>query len=237
MLEVCSVSKKFGHIQALDNVSFTLQKGKITALLGENGAGKSTLLRIISGYFDADEGSVKMDNLNIANDRIECLQKIAYVREVSNIYSELTVYEFLRFAADIHCIKEKISDEHIKKIINLMQLDDVIYQKSGTLSKGFKKRLDVAAALVAKPEILLLDEPTEGLDPNQKNVLRSLICKLAKDCMILISTHTMEDVEKTANCVLLLHKGKLLKNCSLAEFKKISRDNDLLSSFIKITER
>ncbi len=235
MLKIKNISKKFGQLSALSNVSFEVKEGSIVALLGENGAGKSTLLKIISGYFDADDGEITYRKQNIRENLSEFLQNLGYVREISTVYPDLTTYEFLRFAAELHNINANEIDNRIKEIAKLLELQNVINQKADTLSKGYKKRLELASVLIYKPQILLLDEPTEGLDPAQKNTLRNIIRSLAKNCLIIISTHTMEDVEALADYVALLHKGKLLNYTTKAAFKKIAR-NDLLASFIKITE-
>lgn len=234
MLEVNGISKSFSDKKALDGVSFSVKKGKIAALLGENGAGKSTLLRILSGFFEPDVGDVCIDNTDISQ-REEYLKAVGYVQEVSALYGEMSVYEFLNFTANLREIKKDEIQERIGKTIKMLELKDVLLQKNETLSKGYKKRLELAAVLLAEPEVLLLDEPTEGLDPNQKNVLRQIIKKYSEDHIIIISTHTLEDVEALASQVLLLHKGKLLANKTLKEFKK-GADNDLLTSFQQATK-
>ena len=233
MLKVSNVFKFFGNKKALDNVSFKAEKGKIVALLGENGAGKSTLLRILSGFFEADAGEVCIDDINV-NQREKYSDLVGYVQEVSALYGEMTVYEFLCFAANLRRIPESDVTKRIREVVKMLELSDVIEQKNETLSKGYKKRLELAAVLLAKPEVLLLDEPTEGLDPNQKDVLRKIIKQYSENNIIIISTHTLEDVEALASQVLLLHKGNLQANKTLKEFKKGADDN-LLASFQRAT--
>ena len=234
MLKVRNVSKLFSDKKALDNVSFDVKKGKIAALLGENGAGKSTLLRILSGFFEADSGEVFIDDISIS-DREKYLNNVGYVQEISALYGEMTAYDFLDFVADLHKIAKKEKSEKIKSVIKMLELQDVLTQKNETLSKGYKKRLELAAVLLFSPKILLLDEPTEGLDPNQKDALRKIIKQYAEEHIIIISTHTLEDVEALASQVLLLHKGKLLADKTLNEFKK-EADNNLLASFRQATK-
>ena len=147
----------------------------------------------------------------------------------------MNVFEFLNFVADIRQVSAAEKNTRIKEVVNLLELQDVIGQKNETLSKGFKKRVELAAVLLAKPLVLLLDEPTEGLDPNQKFSIRQTIKKYAKDHIIIISTHTLEDVEAVADRVLLLHKGELLADAKLSDFKKKAK-NDLLESFRKATK-
>lgn len=234
MLKVENITKFFGKKQALNAVSFTVKKGEIAALLGENGAGKSTLLRILSGFFEADTGTVSLGDLQLNQNRVGFLQNIGYVQEISALYAEMKVYDFLHFVADIRRLKQDETVTAVKEAVELLQLREVIDQKNETLSKGFKKRVELAAVLLAKPEILLLDEPTEGLDPNQKAVIRQIIKNYSKQHIVIISTHTLEDVEALADKVVLLHKGCLQFDGELKMFKKAAK-NDLLASFQKIT--
>ncbi len=234
MLNIENIFKSFGKKQALDDVSFKVKKGEIAALLGENGAGKSTLLRILSGFFEPDSGKVMIGDTDLSVNRVKFLQNIGYVQEISALYGDMTVYDFLCFAANLRGLERNKIIDAIKESVDLLQLRDVLSQKNETLSKGFKKRVELAAVLLAKPEILLLDEPTEGLDPNQKAVIRQIIKKYAKQHIVIISTHTLEDVEALANRVLLLHKGRLQFDGDLKTFKKNAK-NDLLASFQKAT--
>lgn len=234
MLTVKNLCKKFGSIKAVDEISFDLKKGEIAVLLGENGAGKSTLLRIISGYLEPDAGEVEINGVNLRQDRMSFLRQIGYVQEVSSLYTEMTVAEFLEFVANIREINSLDIAEKVKNVINILELNDVVVQNLETLSKGFKKRVELAAVLVAEPEVVLLDEPTEGLDPLQKETIRKIIKKYAKKHTILISTHALEDAEALNGRVLLMRKGKMLANESFSEFKKAAK-NDLLASFKKIT--
>lgn len=234
MLTVKNLCKKFGSIKAVDEISFDLKKGEIAVLLGENGAGKSTLLRIISGYLEPDAGEVEINGVNLRQDRMSFLRQIGYVQEVSSLYAEMTVAEFLEFVANIREINSLDIAKKVKNVINILELNDVVVQNLETLSKGFKKRVELAAVLVAEPEVVLLDEPTEGLDPLQKETIRKIIKKYAKKHTILISTHALEDAEALNGRVLLMRKGKMLANESFSEFKKAAK-NDLLASFKKIT--
>ena len=234
MLKVENISKSFSAKRVLDDVSFTVKKGKIAALLGENGAGKSTLLRILSCFFEPDCGNVSIDDINIES-REKYLNSVGYVQEVSSLYGDMTAYEFLCLTADLRKLEKNIIPERIRKVAEMLEIKDVLHQKNETLSKGYKKRLELAAVLLAEPEVLLLDEPTEGLDPNQKEALRKIIKKYADSHIIIISTHTLEDVEALASQVLLLHKGKLMADKSLKEFKKAA-DNSLSASFQQATK-
>lgn len=234
-LIVRNVDKKFADITALSDVSFSVEVGGVVALLGENGAGKSTLLRLIAGFFEPDTGEILLNGTSVEKDRTAYLQMIGYVPEISALYGEMTVYDFLNLAA---CIRNLHGNQRKKRLVEMVQLMDlrsVLEQKNETLSKGYKKRVALAAALLAEPQLLLLDEPTEGLDPNQKQILRQIIGAYAKQHLVILSTHTLEEVEILATQILLLHKGKLLADTNLAQFKQTAGD-DLLQSFRQATE-
>lgn len=234
MLKVENISKSFSGKKVLDDISFNVRKGKIAALLGENGAGKSTLLRILSCFFKPDCGNILLGNIS-AEQRESYLNSVGYVQEVSSLYGDMTAYEFLCLTADLRKLEKNKIQERIREVSEMLEIKDVLPQKNETLSKGYKKRLELAAVLLAEPEVLLLDEPTEGLDPNQKDALRKIIKKYADSHIIIISTHTLEDVEALASQVLLLHKGKLMADKSLKDFKK-DADNNLLASFQQATK-
>lgn len=223
MLKADNICKNFGNITALDNVSFRLKTAEITALLGKNGAGKSTLLKILSGYIEPDSGNVSIDNIKFSQKQTEYLSSIGYVPENTALYGEIMVFDFLRFTAQMRGILPSLVNLKIREIADDLSFSEVLMQQCDTLSKGYKKRIALAAALIANPQILLLDEPTEGLDPLQKQALYAIMKRLAKNRIVLISTHQMEDVEAIADKILFLDSGKLLENCSLSEFKKSSR--------------
>lgn len=235
MLEIKGISKSFGNNEVLRDIDFSIKKGELVALLGENGAGKSTLLKIISGFWEPDTGKVVVDELDVQNNREEFLGKIGYVKEITSLYDEMLTVEFLRFAADVRTLSKNIKDDKIREVVKLLGLEEVLFYRCGVLSKGFKKRLELASVLLGSPEVLLLDEPSEGLDPNQKLVLRKIISQYAKKHVVIISTHTLEDVELLADRVLLLHKGVLEADKPLSEFKKLAK-NSLLASFCKMTK-
>ncbi len=236
MLKVEHISKSFADKKVLSDISFKINQGQIVSLLGENGAGKSTLLRILSAFFEADSGVVTLDGTDVLKQRTAYLQHIGYVQEISALYGDMSVYDFLFFVAAVRKIPAADIPDRVKEVVALLQLNEVLRQEAETLSKGFKKRTELAAVLLAEPQVLLLDEPTEGLDPNQKTVIRKIIKQYAKKHIIVISTHTLEDVEALADRILLLHKGELLFDGSLTEFKKKSK-NDLSASFRKATAK
>ena len=228
MICINDVSKDFGDNIALSNINIKLKKGQITALIGENGAGKSTLMRIMCGYITPSSGNVSIFGYDIEKDRIKALSCIGYVPEISSLYMDMTVYDFLEWIANIWQI-----DDVCKTIINIaeqMKIKDVLLKKIETLSKGYKKRVEIASALIHSPQLLILDEPTDGLDPNQKFEIREFIQKYAKDNTILISTHVLEDTA-IANRVIMLQKGRVINDSTVKDFKKLSAHGDLSDAF------
>ncbi len=235
MIVAKNLSKRFGRISAVNNINFCINKGEVVCLLGPNGAGKTTLMRLLTGYLKADEGECAIFGHNIEADRTQALQKIGYVPENCPLYAEMTVYEFVKFAADLRKISHDEFVNNFKELISYLHLNKVVNQRIETLSKGFKRRVGIAGALIHHPRILILDEPTEGLDPNQKLEIRSFIREYGKNSIVIISTHIMEEVEAISTRVLLLNKGKLVRDTSPRELKKISIDNNMTSAFHKIT--
>ena len=228
MIEIKNISKSFGNNNALIDVSATLNEGEIIALIGENGAGKSTLMRIMCGYLSPSSGEVLIYGNNIETNRIKSLEFIGYVPEISSLYGDMIVYDFLKWIANIWNIKS-----HEKVILNVskqLQITNVLTEKIDILSKGYKKRVEIASALVHAPKILILDEPTDGLDPNQKFEIRNFIKEYSKDNIVLISTHVLEDAD-IADKVIMLSKGQIIKNTTVSDFKKISKNKSLSEAF------
>lgn len=235
MIVAKKLCKNYGAIKAVDNVNFCISKGEVVSLLGPNGAGKTTLMRLLTGFIEPSAGEVDIFNQNIRCHRLSCLQKIGYVPESGFQYNDLTTFEFIRFSAALRgLVGIRFEDNFRETVVNL-DLDEVINQKIESLSKGFKRRVGIAAALIHKPEILILDEPTEGLDPNQKFSIRKFIKDYGKNNIIIVSTHIMEEVEALSNRVILLNHGKLVKDTTPGELKKLFPENDIETAFLKIT--
>ncbi len=235
MLVVKNISKSFGKIKALDNINFCLKKDEITALLGPNGAGKTTLLRVLTGFYQPDCGEICMNGYDISTQYQHALKQFSYLPENGSLYPELTVFEYLQYIAKLHRLSEQDFIDNLVFLVKQLDLSDVINQKTETLSKGFKRRVGLAGALLSRPEILILDEPTEGLDPNQKFALRTFLKEYSKNRIVIISTHIMEEVSGTANRVIMLNKGKLIRDTTPEELQKISQENNLEEAFRKIT--
>jgi len=228
MIEVQHISKQYGSHTVLSDINLTLKNGELIALVGENGAGKSTLMRIICGYISPTAGDVLVGNNNVSENRIAALRHIGYVPEISNLYGEMTVYDFLNWIAGIWYIESP--HEAIISAAKKMQITEVLTEKIETLSKGYKKRVEIASAILHKPDILILDEPTDGLDPNQKHYIRNFMKTYAKNNIVLLSTHVLEDAT-AANRIIMLSRGKIIKDTDISSFRKISKSQDLGDAF------
>ena len=235
MITVRGISKYFGETAALSDVSFSIRKGEIVALLGANGAGKTTLLRIISGLLTPSSGCVFIDETDIEDNRVEVLQKIGYIAENSPLYDYMSVYEFMNFVAGMRQLSASTFSQRMEELIREFDLSNVINRKIGELSKGFRHRVSIAAGVIHNPEILIMDEPAEGLDPNQKYALINFIKSYARHGIILLSTHIMEDVEASATRILLLNEGKLVKDTTPTRLKHLLPEQDISAAFRSLT--
>lgn len=213
---VKNISKSFGMQKALNNISFQLNKGEIVGFLGPNGAGKSTLMKILTTYFKADQGEAYINDFNVMTEPGKVQQIIGYLPEHNPLYLEMYVREYLSFNAAIY----KVNKERIATIIKQTGLAPEAHKKIGQLSKGYRQRVGLAAALLHDPEVLILDEPTTGLDPNQLLEIRKLVLKIGKDKTILLSTHIMKEVEAVCDRVLIINKGELVADKKLSELRK-----------------
>ena len=223
-LEVININKSYGEVKALKNISFKLKKGEIVGFLGPNGAGKSTLMKIITSFINQDSGKVIISSIDKDVDAILTKSKIGYLSENNPLYNEMTVLEYLNFVSQIYNLKD--SKKRILKVSKEIGLVKVMEQEINSLSKGFRQRVGIAATLVHDPEILLLDEPTTGLDPNQLVEIRHLIKKIGQEKIILLSTHIMQEIPKICNRVIVINNGKLVddKSLHLKEEKEIDFD-------------
>ena len=215
-VEVKNITKLYGNQKALDAVSFNIDKGEIVGFLGPNGAGKSTMMKIITGYLESFEGEVFVSGFSIISEKIKAQQKIGYLPEHNPLYLEMYVKEYLYFHASIHEIPKSEVDLMIKKV----GLTPEMHKKINQLSKGYRQRIGLAAALLHEPEVLILDEPTTGLDPNQLLEVRNLIKEVGKDKIVLFSTHIMQEVEAICDRVIVINKGEIIADKSLKELKE-----------------
>lgn len=218
-LEIKNISKKYNTQIALSNICFSLQKGDIVGFLGPNGAGKTTLMKIITSTLKQDMGSVSINGLDTIENELDTKAQIGYLAENNPLYNEMYVTEYLDFIASIYNLSDK--KQKIESIINKTGLDLEKSKKIEQLSKGYKQRVGLAAALVHNPDILILDEPTTGLDPNQLVEIRSLIKETGKDKIVLLSTHIMQEIPKICNKIIIISKGKIVDNRDIDEFKTL----------------
>jgi len=225
------VSKNYGTQKALSDVSFSLKKGEIVGFLGPNGAGKSTLMKIICCYLLQDNGNVKVCDLDTQKQDLLVKSKIGYLPENNPLYTDMYIKEYLSFVGEMYKVENL--NNRIAEIIEQTGLTLEQSKKIGELSKGFKQRVGLAAALIHNPEILILDEPTTGLDPNQLVEIRNLIKQVGQDKTVLLSTHIMQEVDKMCNRVIIINKGKIVDDQQISNLQKTNID--LEEHFRKLT--
>ena len=223
MINVNNISKSFGLKKVLSDLSFTVAPGEVLGFLGPNGAGKSTTMKIITGFIEADSGSVDIFGHDIKRDALAAKTQIGYLPEGAPAYDDMTCYEYLRFIAAIRNIARAERAAAIDVVVAQLQLEEVLHQRIETLSKGFKRRVGLAQALIHQPRVLILDEPTDGLDPNQKHQVRELITNLSRDKIIIISTHILEEVSALCTRALIIARGVILKNATPSDLLAESR--------------
>jgi ABC-2 type transport system ATP-binding protein len=225
-LNVQAISKKFDQFQAVEPLSFSIQPGEIVGFLGPNGAGKSTTLKMIAGCLSPDTGSIQLSGIDLQKDEVAYKKLIGYLPESNPLYEDLFVIEYLNFLASAHVIAAPT--KRIQEVIAQTGLQSMQHKKIGHLSKGFKQRVGIAAAILHAPKLILLDEPTAGLDPNQLIEIRALIQSLSADAMILFSSHILQEVAAITDRVLVLHQGKLVANQTIASLTQSSQHNLLV---------
>lgn len=217
-IEVQNISKNYGTQKALDNVSFSVKKGEIVGFLGPNGAGKSTLMKILTTYINADEGQANVNGHDVGSAQKAVQQSVGYLPEHNPLYLDLYVREYLAFNADVY----KVAKSRIEEVIALTGLTPESHKKIGQLSKGYRQRVGLATALLHNPDVLILDEPTTGLDPNQLVEIRDLIKNIGKDKTVFLSTHIMQEVEAICDRVIIINHGKIVTDTKLE--KLVSED-------------
>lgn len=210
MIEVKNVTKKYGNFVAVDNISFNIKEGEIIGLLGPNGAGKSTTMNMITGFIEQTEGEIIIDGYDMLKKPKKAKKEIGYMPEGVPLYTDLTVKEFVSYMAQIKKVDRKIRKEQIEKTIEETGLKDVEKKLIKNLSRGYKQRVSMAGALVGKPKILILDEPTVGLDPKQITEIRELIKELGKTHTVILSSHILSEVSQICNKVIIINKGKIV---------------------------
>jgi ABC-2 type transport system ATP-binding protein len=210
MIETSQLTKRYGHLTAVDAVSFAVKPGEVLGFLGPNGAGKSTTMRLIAGFLSPTAGSVRVCGFDVEERPVEAKSRIGYLPEGAPCYGEMTPLAFLDFIADLRKLGGARKKERIDHVIARLHLDKVLYQTIDTLSKGFKRRVGLAQAILHDPQVLILDEPTDGLDPNQKHEVRSIIAEMAPNKTIVISTHILEEVHAVCTRAIIIARGRIV---------------------------
>ena len=226
MIEVKNITKKYGSVVAVDNISFKINEGEIIGLLGPNGAGKSTTMNMITGYIEPTEGEILVESYDISKKSKKAKAQIGYMPEGVPLYSDLTVKEFVTYMAELKKVDRKTRKEKVEKIIEQTGLKDVEKKLTRNLSRGYKQRVSMAGALVGEPKILILDEPTVGLDPKQITEIRALIKELGKTHTIILSSHILSEVSQICNKVIIINKGKIVAIDTPENLeKKVAKNN------------
>ena len=228
--------KKYGSQKAVNDISFTAKKGEITGFLGPNGAGKSTTMKIITCYNPPSSGRVEVCGLDVETDSMEIRKKIGYLPEHNPLYLEMYVREYLILVANLHGLSKKETKKRLEEMIVLCGLTREQNKKIGELSKGYRQRVGLAQALIHNPEVLILDEPTTGLDPNQLKEIRSLIKDISKDKTVILSTHIMQEVQALCDKVVIINKGNLVANDSVSSLTQEEKSNKIEVTLVFASE-
>ena len=220
MIEIKNLSKSFGPFRAVDGITFSVQRGEVLGFLGPNGAGKSTTMKMVTGFLTPTSGAISVCGHDVDSDPIGAKAKLGYLPEGAPAYPDMTPSAFLDFIADIRGLSGPEKARRIDEVVGLVHLEDVLHQRIETLSKGFKRRVGLAQAILHDPEVLVLDEPTDGLDPNQKHEVRTLIRRMSKDKAIVLSTHILEEVEAVCTRAIIIARGRILFDGSPTDLQK-----------------
>ena len=229
MIQVTNLTKTYGSKVAVNNISFTVEKGEVVGFLGRNGAGKTTTMNMITGYISSTGGTVTVDGCDILEQPLEAKRKIGYLPEQPPLYTDLTVNEYLDFAADLKGIAKKNRKQHLDEIKELVKITDVSGRLIGNLSKGYRQRVGMAQALVGNPEILILDEPTVGLDPNQIIEIRKLIKRLGKEHTVILSSHILPEVADVCEKVIIIDRGSIVAQDTISNLSRGTGESSMLS--------
>ncbi len=237
MIEVKSLCKSYGIFKAVDDLSFTVEAGQVLGFLGPNGAGKSTTMKMLTGFLTPTSGAALINGIDVAENSVAARKNIGYLPEGAPSYGEMTVQQFMLFIARARLINKSDVADSVDRVIEKLNLLEVKHQAIETLSKGFKRRVGLAQAIIHDPQILILDEPTDGLDPNQKREVRGLIRDMAKDKIIIISTHILEEVAALCNRVMIIANGKLLADDTPQGLIGRSRYHNAVSLVVEAPEK
>jgi ABC-2 type transport system ATP-binding protein len=228
-----NITKRYGLQKAIDNVSFKVKTGEILGFLGPNGAGKSTTMRAITCYLAPNEGDIKVGGYSIHQNPEEIKKIIGYLPETNPLYQDMPVIDYLTFIAELHGIEKKRIKPRILEMVNTCGLEGEKHKKIGELSKGYKQRVGLAQALINEPQVLILDEPTAGLDPNQRIEIRELIRQIGREKTVILSSHILAEVEATCDRILIIHKGKIVADGTSGDLRKKTQGREILKITIE----
>ena len=236
MIEISNITKRFGALTAVDDISFSVGRGEVLGFLGPNGAGKSTTMKMATGFLTPDRGTIRIGGVDIAANPVEVKRWIGYLPEGAPLYGEMTTRGFLQFISGIRGFKGAEADRRIESVVEKVSLESVLQMPIDTLSKGFKRRVGLAQAILHDPQILILDEPTDGLDPNQKHEVRSLIRGMSADKVIVLSTHILEEVDAVCTRATIIANGRIVSDGTPEELLRRSRMHNALRLGLAIAD-
>jgi len=241
MIEVNNLCRRYADCDAVIDVSFTIERGEVVGLLGHNGAGKTTIMKMLTGFLEPTKGTIRIDNLDIARDRQAIQQRIGYLPENCPLWPEMTVIDYLEYQASLHQIPEEHRNQAVVRAIRRTALKEVATQNIQTLSRGYRQRVGVAQAILHEPDIIILDEPTNGLDPTQIAQMRQLILELAESATVIISTHILQEVQAVCQRVLIMRSGQLVVDARLTELQEghhilVALDNADAAAYLRTVD-
>ena len=236
MIEISNITKRFGALTAVDDVSFNVGRGEVLGFLGPNGAGKSTTMKMVTGFLTPDQGMIRIGGMDIAANPVEVKRWIGYLPEGAPLYGEMTTRGFLQFIAGIRGFKGGEAERRIDAVVEMVSLESALPMPIDTLSKGFKRRVGLAQAVLHDPQILVLDEPTDGLDPNQKHEVRALIRGMSQEKVIVLSTHILEEVDAVCTRATIIANGRLVSDGTPEALLRRSRAHNALKLALAITD-
>lgn len=228
MIEITNVTKKYGNFTAVDDISFNIQNGEIIGFLGPNGAGKSTTMNMITGYIEPTEGTITVNGYDIQKKPQKAKKQIGYMPEGVPLYQDLTVKEFVTYMAELKKVDKKVKKEEVEKALTETGIKDVEKKLIRNLSRGYKQRVSMAGALVGSPDVLILDEPTVGLDPKQITEIRSLIKELGKEHTVILSSHILSEVSQLCERVIIINKGKIVAIDTPENLEKATQERNII---------
>lgn len=229
MIEITNLTKNFDQFTVIDDLTFTVKEGEVLGFLGPNGAGKSTTMKLITGFLSASHGTVSIDGFDVSENPIEAKSLMGYLPEGAPSYGDMTTLEFLNFVAQVRGFRGEEISQRVQHVLDEVELNSVSQQTIETLSKGFKRRVGLAQAIMHDPKVLILDEPTDGLDPNQKHHVRELIKNLARDKIVIISTHILEEVTAVCSRAIIIAQGRIVADGTPAELESRSKYHQAVS--------